>query len=52
MFFTIVVAGILLILDINVLMAVFGSIAIGIICWLLYYIFFERKAWGGPWPKK
>tara|TARA_Y100000310_G_C20568902_1_gene756958 strand:+ start:27 stop:794 length:768 start_codon:yes stop_codon:yes gene_type:complete len=52
MFFTIVVAGILLILDINVLMAVFGSIAIGIICWLLYYIFFERKAWAGPWPKK
>lgn len=52
MFCTIVVAGILLLLDINVLMAVFGSIAIGIICWLLYYIFFERKAWAGPWPKK
>jgi len=51
MFFTIVVAGILLLLDINVLMAVLGSIAIGIILWLLYYIFFERKAWAGPWPK-
>ena len=51
MFVTIVVAGLLLLLDINVLMAVFGSIAIGIIMWLLYYIFFERKAWRGPWPK-
>jgi len=52
MFCTIIVAGILLLLDINVLMAVFGSIAIGIICWLLYYIFFEHKVWSGPWPKK
>jgi len=52
MFCTIVVAGVLLLLDINVLMAILGSIAIGIICWLLYYIFFERKAWAGPWPKK
>lgn len=52
MFSTIVVAGILLFLDINVLMAIFGSIIIGIICWLLYYIFFERKVWAGPWPKK
>jgi len=52
MLVTIVVSGILLLLDINVLMAVFGSIAIGIICWLLYYIFFERKAWAGPFPKK
>jgi hypothetical protein len=51
MFFTIVIAGILLLIDINVLMAVVGSLAIGIICWLLYYMFFERKAWGGPWPK-
>ncbi len=52
MFCTIIAAGILLLLDINVLMAIFGSIAIGIICWLLYYIFFERKAWAGPWPNK
>lgn len=52
MFSTIVIAGILLLLDINVLMAVFGSIAIGVICWLLYYLFFERKAWSGPWPKR
>lgn len=51
MFCTIVAAGVLLLLDINVLMAILGSIAIGIICWLLYYIFFERKAWSGPWPK-
>lgn len=51
MFFTIVIAGILLLLDINVMMAIFGSIVIGAICWLLYYVFFERKAWKGPWPK-
>jgi len=49
---TIVIAGILLLLDINVLMAVFGSIALGIICWFLYYIFFEHKAWAGDWAAK
>jgi hypothetical protein len=52
MFFTIVIAGVLLLLDINVFMAVLGSLVIGVICWILYYIFFERKVWGGPWPKK
>lgn len=51
MFFTIIFAGVLLLLDINVLMAILGSIVIGVVCWLLYYIFFERKAWQGPWPK-
>ena len=52
MFFTIIGAGILLLLDINVLMAILGSIVIGIVCWLLYYSFFERKVWSGPWTKK
>ncbi|MEA2037699.1 MAG: hypothetical protein U9O94_09390 [Nanoarchaeota archaeon] len=51
-FSTLVVAGILLYLDINVLMAVFGSIVLGVICWLLYYIFFESKNWRGPYGKK
>ena len=50
-FSTIIVAGILLLVDINVWMAVFGSIIIGIICWLLYYIFFEYKYWRGPYGK-
>ncbi len=49
---TIIVAGILLLLDINVLMAIIGSIIIGIILWLVYYIFFEQKVWRGPAPKK
>ncbi|MBW2975560.1 hypothetical protein KY366_07605 [Candidatus Woesearchaeota archaeon] len=52
MFSVIIAASVLLLMDINVLMAVLGSIAIGVICWLLYYIFFERKVWNGPWPKK
>ena len=51
MFCTIVIAGVLLLLDINVFMAVLGSLVIGVILWLLYYIFFERKVWGGPYPK-
>ncbi|MBW2988998.1 hypothetical protein KY358_01630 [Candidatus Woesearchaeota archaeon] len=51
-FSVVIAAAVLLLLDINVLMAVFGSIAIGVICWLLYYLFFERKAWSGPWPKR
>ena len=47
----IIVAGILLLLDISVLMAILGSIIIGVIIWLLYYLFFEEKIWRGPWPK-
>ncbi len=50
-FCTIIPAGILLILDINVLFAIVLAIIIGIICWLLYYIFFEHKYWRGPFPK-
>lgn len=52
LFSTIIISGILLLSDINVMMAIVGSIIIGIVCWLLYYIFFEQKVWRGPWPKK
>ncbi|MBU0629135.1 MAG: hypothetical protein KKC75_08160 [Nanoarchaeota archaeon] len=52
LFSTIIVSGLLLLSDINVMVAIVGSIIIGIVCWLLYYIFFEQKAWRGPWPKK
>ena len=51
MFSTIIAASILLMVSKNILMAILGSIIIGIICWLLYYIFFESKVWKGPWPK-
>lgn len=52
MFSTIIIAAVLLLLDINVMMAILGSVVIGVVCWLVYYIMFERKAWAGPWPKK
>jgi len=51
-FAMVIVAGILLLLDINVMMAVLGSILISIICWIIYYVFFEYRAWRGPAAKK
>ncbi len=41
----IVAAAILINLNIGVWVAVISSLFIGIILWLLYYIFFEHKAW-------
>ncbi|MFH0868556.1 MAG: hypothetical protein V1831_04555 [Candidatus Woesearchaeota archaeon] len=41
----IVAAAILLNLNISVWIAVISSFFIGIVLWLLYYIFFEAKAW-------
>jgi len=41
----IVVAAILLNLNISAWVAVVSSFFIGIVLWLLYYIFFESKAW-------
>lgn len=43
----IVAAAVLLTLEINVWIAVISSIFIGILLWILYYIFFESKAWHG-----
>ena len=48
---TIIIAGILILSDANPLMTIIGSLIVGLILWLLYYIFFERKVWGGPWAK-
>jgi len=41
----IVTAGILLSLNISVGLALISSFFIGVVLWLLYYIFFEYKAW-------
>ena len=43
----IVAAGVLLTLEINVWIAVISAIFIGILLWILYYIFFESKVWQG-----
>jgi len=43
----IVAAAILLTLNISVWVAILSSIFIGIVLWLLYYIFFESKVWSG-----
>ena len=41
----IVAAAILLNLNIGVWLAIISSFFIGVVLWLLYYIFFEHKAW-------
>jgi len=41
----------LLITKIPVIISVIGALLIGLICWLLYYIFFEKYAWPTPYPK-
>lgn len=46
----IISASVLLIVNIPISIAIFGSIIVSIICWLLYYIYFERIAWKGPYP--
>jgi len=44
---TVIAAAILLYVNIPLWIAVLGSILIGVICWLLYYIFLERALWKG-----
>lgn len=44
----IVASSILLIIDINTLLALILSFLIGISLWITYYIVFERKIWSGP----
>lgn len=43
-----ITASILLYADIPVLWAITGSLLIGVILWLLYYIFLERYLWTSP----
>jgi len=43
----IIAAAVLLTLNIGVWIAVISSIFIGIVLWILYYIFFESKVWQG-----
>jgi len=43
----IVVIALLLMSNVNLLVAIFGSILIAAVLWLLYYIFFESSAWEG-----
>ena len=47
---SIVGAGILLLTKIPVIISIIGSLLIGLICWLLYYIFFEKYYWPTPYP--
>ena len=31
--------------------AIVASLLLALICWLLYYILWEKGLWGGPYPK-
>ncbi|MBI2108265.1 hypothetical protein HYT54_04005 [Candidatus Woesearchaeota archaeon] len=44
----VVASAILLIIDINILLALIGSFMIAVLLWLAYYITFENKVWQGP----
>ena len=48
-FCAIVSGGILLYANLPVWLIVGGSLLIGLICWVLYYILFERNYWPGPY---
>ena len=43
----IIAAAVLLSLNISVILAIISSFFIGVVLWLLYYIFFEHKLWHG-----
>ena len=45
--FAIIAASVLLMLDISLWLAVVSSFFIGVVLWILYYVFFEHKAWEG-----
>ncbi|MFH1642012.1 MAG: hypothetical protein ABIC04_03875 [Nanoarchaeota archaeon] len=47
-FFFVLAAVILLWIDIPIWIALLGSVLIAVIGWLLYYIFFEKGYWQGP----
>ncbi len=40
----------LLITKLPIMLSVIGALLIGLICWLCYYIFFEKYAWPSPYP--
>ena len=44
----VIASVILLIIDINILMALISSFFIAVILWLTYYIAFEKNLWPGP----
>ena len=47
---SIVGAGILLITKIPVILSIIGALLIGLVCYILYYVLFEKFAWPGPYP--
>ncbi|HLC96508.1 MAG TPA: hypothetical protein VJH97_04255 [Candidatus Nanoarchaeia archaeon] len=49
-FFFVLAAVILLWIDIPIWIALVGSVLIGLLGWILYYIFIERGFWHGPYP--
>jgi len=42
----------LLLTNIPIIISVVGSLLIGLVCWILYYIFFEKYAWPTPFVGK
>lgn len=49
--FAIISIAVLLWADVSIWIAVFGSLIIGAVCWLVYYIMWEKGQWQGPYGK-
>ena len=50
-FCSIIGGAIFLLIDIPVLLSVLGALVVGFLGWILYYVFWEKGLWGGPYPK-
>jgi len=43
------VSSLLVLINVPLIFVLLGSFLAAVACWLLYYIFYENKAWGGPY---
>ena len=45
----VIITGVLLLTDLNVLLTLFLGLSLALICWVVYYIGVERYLWKGPY---
>ena len=50
-FIGVIVASVFLYSNLPSWLSILGALVIALICWILYYIFFEKDFWRGPHPK-
>ncbi len=47
--FAVVGVAVLLWVDVSIWIAIIGSLVVGAVCWLLYYVIWEKGQWQGPY---